>query len=80
MKKVILLMCVVFATGCQTKLVKPGVSQWEADRDLMECQYEAEKYGHVDMWGTGVGAGLEEALRKNKLTMQCMALKGYSAE
>ena len=80
MKKLMLLVCVVIVTGCQTKLVKPGVSQWQAQRDLAECQYEAEKYGHVNMWGSGVGAGLAEGLRKNKITRQCMELKGYSAQ
>lgn len=81
MKRLIVLAsAVAILSGCATTMYPPsGMSQYEAQRAWMECEYEAEKYGHVDMWGTGVGAGLEEGLRKNKIKKQCLMLKGFTA-
>ena len=51
--------------------------QVEFSRDNQKCLYEAEKYGHVAMYGTGVGAGLEEGMRKKKIYKMCMESIGY---
>lgn len=73
-----LILSFVFISGCAQKVwVNPSVTQEKAQRDLAECQYDAEKYGYVQTWGTGVGAGIEEAIRKNELMSKCMTLKGY---
>ncbi len=71
----------VFITGCaKTMWVNPNVSNDQAQKDFAECQYDTVKHGHVDMWGTGVGAGIEEGLRKNEIMTTCMSSKGYSQQ
>jgi hypothetical protein len=68
-------------SACTTTLTKPGASNQDFQRDLAACEYEAEKYGHTDMWGsTGAMAGFEEGMRKNKLTRMCMAQKGWTPQ
>ncbi len=81
MKKLIVAaVAITLLSGCATTMYPPpGMSQSAVNRAWMECEFEADKYGHVDMWGTGVGAGLEEGLRKNKLKKQCLMLKGFTA-
>jgi len=78
----LLLSATLLLSACQTKMAAPFYkSKIQRNRDWQECEYETEKYGHVDTWGdTGVGAGLEEGLRKNKLMRQCLELKGWVAE
>jgi hypothetical protein len=56
----------------------PVVSNQHAQRDVRECKYDATKYGYVQNYGTGVGAGIEQALRENEIMKDCMTARGYS--
>ena len=82
MKKLcIVILSVLMFTSCANAVYyHPHKNTHDFGQDLAECQYEAEKYGHVAMWGSGFGAGLEEGLRKSKLTKMCMQLKGWTTK
>ena len=69
-------LCAVLV-GCGGKWTKPGATQADFDRDWAACDYEAAKYGYGPMWGTGVGAGIEDGLRQNELRTKCMRAKGW---
>lgn len=67
-------------TGCAGRKVwvNPESDSRQSQRDSSECKYDSIKHGHVAMWGeTGVGAGLEEAMRKDEIFTACMESKGY---
>ncbi len=81
MKRLLIgLLAVASLTGCTTIMVKPGASTYEFEQDKRACEYEALKYGHVEMWGSGVGAGIEEGMRKNEITRSCLEQKGWTAK
>lgn len=63
--------------GANKVWVRDNTSQYQAQQDLNACNYDAVKYGHVDMWGSGIGAGIEQGIRENRIVTSCMASKGY---
>ena len=79
MKKVILIaLCL---TGCAQGIwVKQTATSQQAQRDFAECEYDAKKFSYVPMYGSGIGAGIEEGMRYNELMNQCMIVKGYHLE
>lgn len=76
-----LLAIVVAATliGCaQNKAYfNPTKTNYQATNDWNECRYDSKKFGYVQMWGTGVGPGIEQVLRERGIFMACMEGKGY---
>ena len=75
--KLILPIMLILLTGCQARWAHPTKSTAAFQRDSSHCKYESEKYGHVAMWDSGIGAGIEEGLRKNKLYCMCMQQRGW---
>jgi hypothetical protein len=85
MKKILTNLLVVYIlfniTGCANKVwVNPNVTSDKANQDMADCKYDSVKYGHVNMWGTGVGAGIEQGLREVEIISTCMSTKGYRLE
>jgi hypothetical protein len=78
----LLVACVLVNTiGCAKKVwVNPNVTSDKANQDMADCKYDSVKYGHVNMWGTGVGAGIEQGLREVEIISTCMSTKGYKLE
>jgi len=78
-KLVVAAALVVGLLGCATNMAyyNPNKTNDEAQRDWNECRYDSKKYGYVQMWGTGVGPGVEQAMRESELFKMCMETKGY---
>lgn len=67
-------------SGCaQTTLYKDGMTQAQFERDKSRCEYDAMKYagGYDASLSTGIGQGLDMALRRNGLVVACMKQLGY---
>lgn len=84
-KLIALAVAVGALAGCTTIMVKPGSSQYDFAADKSTCEYEALKYGHVDIRsgggiGAGFSAGIEEGLRRNEITKACLEQKGWRAQ
>jgi len=67
--KVAILITVAAAFGgCTTTVVREGTSVEEANRDIAECRYEANK------------SSPDNALIAHDLAKQCLALRGYTRQ
>jgi len=85
-----ILMVALISMGCAKKMfVKPGGTNDGFQRDLAQCQYEAEvaiaSYGNSDVPPTmsnaiasGIFGGIEMGTRKNKLIQMCLGTKGWT--
>ncbi len=77
----LLLLLPLIIGGCATQntWVHSTKTQAEAQKDFMECQYDAEKHGFVPYGGgtSAVSAGIQEGVRKVQLMSSCMTSKGY---
>ena len=74
------IICLFVLGGCASNkaFYNPNRSDTEARVDWEGCRYEAQKYGFVPMYGSGIGPGIEQALRQRELMVSCMGIKGYS--
>jgi hypothetical protein len=79
MKTLALVVAGLLMAGCASNMAyyNPKKSNDEAQKDWNECRYDATKFGYVPMWGTGVGPGIEQALREREVFARCMDSKGY---
>ena len=90
MKELLIVILLVFIfSGCaKTIYYHPYKDASDFEQDYAACQYEAEKYGYIHsntpQFGgmgaavaSGFGAGIEEALRKNKIIKMCLQQKGW---
>jgi hypothetical protein len=80
MKTLALVVAGLLMVGCASNKAyyNPKKTHDEAQRDWNDCRYDATKFGYVPMWGaTGVGPGVEQAIRENDIMKQCMDSKGY---
>ena len=80
MERLMALILSMALVGCATNKAyyNPKKTHDEAQKDWNDCRYDAKKYGFVPMWGsTGVGPGVEQAMRENELFKMCMEGKGY---
>jgi hypothetical protein len=83
MKKLIIMAgCIVMLSGCAMNRVwvSPNVTYAQAQQDYSDCSYDAEKYSFVQPWGSGVGAGYVQGMRKLELMNACMTNRGYHLE
>ena len=72
MKKIIMISLVCLITyGCGHPFCHPDRTKMQIEKDLNECDYEAEK-------ATGsMQVGAYRGLNLGKIRVQCMKLKGY---
>jgi len=75
MERILMAALLLSTIGCATDWTKAGVSQYQAQQDLQECECEAEKYaGNIgDSYILAMGGGWRQASLSNK----CMQQKGY---
>ena len=80
-RAIVALAIILLLSGCVSNKVwyNPEKSSAEAERDLRECRYEAEKYstGAGAGYSSPVGSGLDIAFKQLELIRQCMELRGY---
>jgi hypothetical protein len=55
---------------------KPNTPVAQVDRDVAECQYEAEK-ATPNSAGDPIVAGLTDRMRETSLREQCLKIRGY---
>lgn len=79
--KVLTMLVVLMLAGCGPNRiwVKDGTDVQQTEKDIAECQYEAEKYGYVDLYngGSAISVGYERAMRKNDLVASCLRSRNY---
>jgi hypothetical protein len=75
MKGVVLLSSLLLA-GCAANWQRSGTTVAQADQDLRECKYEAER-ATPRSGGDPIAAGIDDGLRESRLRDQCMEIRGY---
>ena len=70
-KTVIAVTCLL--VGCARPMTNPNATPEQAQRDQMECEYEATKA----VPDTGVGSAMQIGFQRGQLLRQCMQLRGY---
>lgn len=74
MRAMLLVLLLLLLSGCGAGgYAKPGVTQEEFERDLAQCEYEAE------LATAGIRSGLEQGQVFNRLVVKCMFARGYTA-
>ena len=68
------IMCALFAlSACAAPMVNPNVTPEQAERDGMECEYEATKA----VPDIGMGSAMAIGMQRGSLMRQCLRLRGY---
>lgn len=67
------IVCVLSLAACAAPMVNPNVTPEQAQRDRMECEYEATKA----VPDTGMGSAIAIGMQRSSLMRQCMGLRGY---
>jgi hypothetical protein len=81
MKKILISsLGILMLTGCAGRVwVNPNVSNYQAQRDWQECDYDANRSVQVNYGGSDA-AVIGAAFRIAELKSMCMQNKGYHLE
>jgi len=92
MNRLLLIIIGTLVVGCAPtkQWVKPGATQWEFDRHMAQCKYEAAAatatigttptYNLNHALAAGMSAGITSGLRQVELIKLCMQKEGYRLE